>query len=69
MEYAKRTGQYSRGFQFEEIIESDRSVNELMAEIDRLRALVNTQSEQIAELESRVDPYSQDGKAICNSYL
>jgi hypothetical protein len=33
-----------------------------------LSSFINYQSDRIGELESRVDPYSTSGQAICNYY-
>jgi hypothetical protein len=41
---------------------------ELEAEIQHLRIVVKSQAEMIAELQCRVDPYSQDGDSLCNSF-
>lgn len=41
---------------------------ELETENDYLRTLVCRQAEIITELECRVDPYSPDGEAVCNSF-
>lgn len=43
-------------------------IEELKAELDYLRNLVKTQADEIADLQSRVDPYSDDGRAVCNSF-
>lgn len=43
-------------------------LEELEAELDYLRNLVQTQANEIAELQSLVDPYSDDGRAVCNSF-
>lgn len=43
-------------------------IEELEAELNYLRNLVKTQADEIADLQSRVDPYSDDGRVVCNSF-
>lgn len=57
---------HSQSFQNSGRVESETYITELTAEVNYLRALVKTQAELIAELQFCVDPYSQDGNAICN---
>lgn len=47
----------------------NRRVKELESENDYLKTLVQRQAETITELQWRVDPYSCDGEALCNSYI
>lgn len=47
----------------------NRRVKELESENDYLKTLVQRQAETITELQWRVDPYSSDGEALCNSYI
>lgn len=43
-------------------------IMELEAEVQHLRTVVRSQADTIAELQCRVDPYSQDGEPLCNSF-
>lgn len=46
----------------------DSRILELEAEVQHLQKVVRYQANMIAELQCRVDPYSQDGEALYNSF-
>jgi hypothetical protein len=50
------------------LIGNDSRLVELETENDYLKTLVRRQAEIITELECRVDPYSPDGEALCDSF-
>ncbi|MBV9386566.1 MAG: hypothetical protein JOZ78_09085 [Chroococcidiopsidaceae cyanobacterium CP_BM_ER_R8_30] len=45
-----------------------RRIRELEANILYLETVIKSQAGLIAELECRVDPYSQDGEPLCDSF-
>ena len=44
-------------------------IAELEAEVTHLKTIVRQQADLLRELQCRVDPYCQDGEAICNSFF
>lgn len=44
-------------------------IAELEAEVTHLKTIVRQQADLLSELQCRVDPYCQDGEAVCNSFF